>query len=95
MNTSRHKNMATLAINPSDMVDVNIRIPKVDLKRMKGIAKAMGWSIFQTEQHTASEIREAQEAYVRETLKRAYEELPEISMRVKEETLDDFLNELD
>ena len=31
------------SLKSSEMMDVNIRIPKVDFKRMKGIAKAMGW----------------------------------------------------
>lgn len=34
--------MATMTANP-EMMDFTISIPKVDLKRFKGLAKAMGW----------------------------------------------------
>lgn len=34
--------MNTIAIEP--VIPFNITIPKVDLKRFKGLAKAMGWT---------------------------------------------------
>ena len=82
------------SLKSSEMMDVNIRIPKVDFKRMKGIAKAMGWDIYRTETHTSAEIKAAQEAYVRETLTRALKELEETDTKNgNQQTLDEFLNE--
>ena len=59
--------MATMTANP-EMMDFTIRIPKVDLKRFKGLAKAMGWvfekkepeiKAVETEEWTAEQEREA------------------------------------
>ena len=40
--------MATMTAQPETM-DFTISIPKVDLKRFKGLAKAMGWVFEKTE----------------------------------------------
>lgn len=83
-------------LNSSEMMDINIRIPKVDFKRMKGIAKAMGWDIFQTETHTSAEIKAAQEAYVQETLARAFQEMNVVENNgANLQSLDEFLKDLD
>lgn len=84
-----------VAVAQTSMINVALRIPSVDFKRMKGIAKAMGWDIFQTKTQTAADVKAAQEAYVKETLSVALQELKDPRLLdANPETLDDFLNEL-
>lgn len=47
--------MATITVQPQ-MESMTIRFPKVDMKRLKGIAKAMGWVIEKEEKHTLDEL---------------------------------------
>lgn len=41
--------MGTTSTKPQDMTTVCLNIPTIDLKRFKGIAKAMGWLLTKTE----------------------------------------------
>lgn len=48
--------MATTTLQSQAMGTLLIDFPKVDLKRLKGIAKAMGWNVRKVEPTTLGEL---------------------------------------
>lgn len=52
--------MATPTSQSLQMQTMTINFPKVDLKRLKGIAKAMGWTLEKPEPKTLDDLSDAE-----------------------------------
>lgn len=52
--------MARPTSQPLQMQTMTISFPMVDLKRLKGIAKAMGWTLEKTEPKTLDDLSDAE-----------------------------------